>query len=448
MELPKDLSADASPTPDWLRHTELLNVALGYADLGWRVFPIRCPVDTKSGVRCSCGDPECNPGKHPYFQNPYQSVSKNPAKIEEWWADHPDANIGIPTGRPSEIVVLDEDPRNGGDSSLERLEKEHGPLPKTVTAKTGGGGRHFYFRYSGGEIKSGALDPDNYPGIDIQVDKVCVVAPPSLHKTGNKYEWVEGLEPHCTELAPLPGWILKQIRNKKTKKTTGGKGQADQLSQTPIFTKGYRNSSMMRAAGSVNQFCCTGTEIFQHLVLFNRNRCEPPLPESQVKSVANSACKYRTDSPADLILAIWTPDIPLKAREKSVLSTLIKMCDWTTWKCFPSHKTIGESAGMGTSSVQRALHGLKEKGFVSWTQPGRGSNNYQVHRDKIIQYQTASNAILSKSDSSPHPPLLDSKSYRPTDRGCGQAEERVESLCDSPDDGKSDPDPSPVPPDT
>ena len=272
MALPKDLSADSSPTPDWLRHSELLNAALGYAALGWRVFPIRCPVFTEFGVRCSCKKKDCrNPGKHSHILKFQSAASTNHNAIESWWKEWPDANIGIVTGRTSRIVVLDVDPRNDGDESLEKLTQLHGELPETVTAITSGGGRHFYFLQSGGNIKSGAFDRDAYPGLDIQADKACVVAPPSLNKTGEKYRWAEGLEPQCTKLAPLPGWILEQIRKKKTRNSKGRKGPSDQLSQTPIFTKGYRNNSMMRAAGSLNQFCCTETEVFQYLTSLQGN---------------------------------------------------------------------------------------------------------------------------------------------------------------------------------
>jgi len=446
MALPKELSVDSSPTPDWMRHSELLNVALGYAALGWRVFPIRCPVFTEFGVRCSCNKKDCrNPGKHSHILKFQSAASTNHNTIEGWWKEWPDANIGIVTGRTSRIVVLDVDPRNNGDESLEKITQLHGELPKTVTAITGGGGRHFYFRHRGGELKSGALYPDSYPGLDIQADKVCVIAPPSRHKTGEKYRWVEGLDPQCTEMAHLPGWILDQVRKKKTK---GRKSQSDQLSQTPVFTKGYRNNSMIRAGGSLNQFCYTETEVFRHLMLFNQNRCDPPLPESEVQSVADSAHKYQTGSPADLILTVWIPDFPLRYREKSVLSALIRLSNWKTWKCFPAHKRIGEYAGMGDSSVKRALAVLKEEGFVSWTQTGRRSNDYQLHPEKIIQYQTGSKASLPESTSPPAPPCIDSKSYRPTDQECIQAQEGTESLRDSHKDARSDSDSSPIPPDT
>jgi len=444
MALPKELSVDSSPTPDWLRHSELLNAALGYAALGWRVFPIRCPVFTAFGVRCSCNKKDCrNPGKHSHILNFQSAASTNHNTIEGWWKERPDANIGIVTGRTSRIVVLDVDPRNGGGESLAELIKKYGDIPNTITALSGGGGVHYYFSHPGGNIKSKAFGPD-YPGLDIEADNGCIIAPPSLHKTREKYRWVEGLEPQCTEMAPLPGWILDQVRKKKTK---GRKSQSDQLSQTPVFTKGYRNNSMIRAGGSLHQFCCTETEILQHLMLFNQNRCDPPLPESEVQSVADSAHKYQTGSPADLILAVWIPGFPLRYREKSVLSALIRLSNWKTWKCFPAHKRIGEYAGMGDSSVRRALAVLKEEGFVSWTQTARRSNDYQLHPEKIIHCQTDSKAPLSES-TSPLPPPLDTRSYRPTDRECSQGQEGTESLCDSPNDARSDPDSSPIRPDT
>jgi len=441
------LSEDYSATPDCLRHSELLNSALGYAEQGWRVFPIRCPVWDEYGVRCSCKRKDCKkPGKHSHILRFSSAASTNQNTIEGWWKDWPDANIGIVTGQASRIVVLDVDPRNGGDESLEKLTQVHTELPKTVTAITGGGGRHFYYLHPGGEIKSGSLGTD-YPGLDIQADKACVVAPPSLHESGEKYRWKEGLEPQCAKLAQLPGWILEQIRKKKTRNSKGRKGPPDQLSQTPIFTKGYRNNSLMRAGGSLNQFCYTKTEVFKHLSLFNQDRCNPPLSQTEVRSVASSAQKYWSVSRDDLIFTIWTPRFQLKAREKSVLSALICLCDWKTWKCFPSHKTIGEYAGMGTSTAQRSLDVLREEGFVSWTKTGHLSNDYHVHTEKIMLYVADSKAPLSES-TSPLPPLLDSKSYRPTDRECSQAQEGTESQRDSPNDARSDPNPFPILPDT
>ena len=54
----------------------------------------------------------------------------------------PNANVAVATG--SGLLVIDIDPRNGGNELLIKLEAELGPLPSTHTVRTGGGGEHFY----------------------------------------------------------------------------------------------------------------------------------------------------------------------------------------------------------------------------------------------------------------------------------------------------------------
>jgi len=109
--------------------------ALRYAKLGWHVLPLH----GISNGRCTCGKPDCSsPGKHPRLQNGYKVASKNRKQITRWWKQWPDANVGVCTGVKSGVVVLDIDPRNGGDKSLAKLVKEHGPLPATLHVKTGG----------------------------------------------------------------------------------------------------------------------------------------------------------------------------------------------------------------------------------------------------------------------------------------------------------------------
>jgi hypothetical protein len=39
-------------------------------------------------------------------------------------------------------LVLDVDPRNGGDEALRAVQTEHAILPTTLTSRTGGGGNH------------------------------------------------------------------------------------------------------------------------------------------------------------------------------------------------------------------------------------------------------------------------------------------------------------------
>ena len=103
--------------------------ALEYASRGWPVFPVHVPA----GGGCSCGNPGCeHVGKHPRTQHGLLDATTDEATIRQWWTDWPDANIGFATGAASGIVVLDIDPRHGGDKTLAGWERQHGLLPHAV----------------------------------------------------------------------------------------------------------------------------------------------------------------------------------------------------------------------------------------------------------------------------------------------------------------------------
>ena len=101
----------------------------------FRVLPLH---SIKDGG-CTCGNADCHsPGKHPLTKNGVKDATNTPGTILGWRGRWPDSNTGVATGRG--LVVLDIDPRNGGDESLAELIEKYGPLPETVTVSTGGGG--------------------------------------------------------------------------------------------------------------------------------------------------------------------------------------------------------------------------------------------------------------------------------------------------------------------
>src|SRR6516165_4849410 len=84
----------------------LLDAALNYAKLGWKVFPLV-------------------PGqKRPLTMHGSKDATSNPDQIRAWWTQNPDANIGVATGSVSGIVVLDVDCKNDKDgyASLRNLD--------------------------------------------------------------------------------------------------------------------------------------------------------------------------------------------------------------------------------------------------------------------------------------------------------------------------------------
>jgi len=185
--------------------SDLKRAALYYANYGWPVIPLHSMKDG----RCSCGRVRCDsPGKHPTTKHGPKDASRNSIQLATWWDARPDANIGVRTGRNAGIVVIDVDPRHGGDESLAELVREHGELPATVEALTGGGGRHLVFKHPGGTIRNRS---NMRPGIDVRGDGGYIVAPPSNHASGGQYRWREGHGPHETTPAEMPAWLLALV---------------------------------------------------------------------------------------------------------------------------------------------------------------------------------------------------------------------------------------------
>jgi hypothetical protein len=148
----------------------LLKAALAYAGRGVPVFP-------------------CEPGaKRPLTRNGHWDATTDRRAIERWWRRQPSANIGLPTGKKSGIVVLDVDVDDGGLESLTKLERAGAPVPKTARTRTGGGGIHIFFRnLRGREIRNSAGLLGS--GLDVRGEGGYVVVPPS--RTQDPYQWVD-----------------------------------------------------------------------------------------------------------------------------------------------------------------------------------------------------------------------------------------------------------------
>lgn len=140
-------------------------------------------------------------GKVPNVGKGWPQYQGSTPRLRRHFHRHPGANIGVRTGNG--LVVLDIDPRHGGDHQLAALEAEHGPLPATPTVLTGGGGMHLYFR--------GPTDHPSYdlaPGLEIKATGRQIVAPPSIHpETGDPYRWVDGHHLDDLPLADLPSCL-------------------------------------------------------------------------------------------------------------------------------------------------------------------------------------------------------------------------------------------------
>lgn len=292
-----------------------LEAALAYAQLlHWPVLPLFHPREN-GACTCSAGPTCSKPGKHPnarLVRQGYKNASADEGTIRDWWRRQPLANVGILTGRATGLVVIDVDPRNGGDESLSGLE-----LPPTLEARTGGGGRHLYFAYPEGATigcPTGVL-----PGIDVRADGGYIIAPPSRHATGALYSWLDEVDPFTAKLAPLPPVLLPLIETRRhTAKSIG--------SDVAKIPKGERNATLARFAGAMRRSGMTPEVMIPSLLSLNELCVDEegnplPLPEPEILAIARSMGRYEPGDPAlrrpeeikpqiEVICAIDVLDIP------------------------------------------------------------------------------------------------------------------------------------------
>jgi len=299
---------DATHVPSPYRTLTPLDAALAYAARGWAVVPLQtprfsgCSCGLKTGLCAQLGTPGHEPrkvacscrkgtacgkdtGKHPRTPNGLTDASRDDVTIRDWWTRWPDANLSLVTGQTSGVIALDIDPYHGGDLTLEDLEAAHGKLPDTVEQQSGGGGRHVLLTHPGRRVPNDAGDKLGV-GLDMRGDGGYIVVAPSRHQSGRRYEWKATSGPDDLSLADAPTWLLTRLQAPHT--TRNGRPDAG-AGQIP---DGQRNATLTSLAGSMRRRGMTPKEIYAALAVVNAERCQPPLEDAEVETIAASVGRY------------------------------------------------------------------------------------------------------------------------------------------------------------
>lgn len=166
----------------------MLTAARWYASRGIPVFPLWWPTEGPDGqLVCACPDPKCDrQAKHPITSHGLNDATTDVAQIDQWWHRHPYANIGLRTGVVFDLLDID---GPDGFASLEKMVAELGGYPHAMSVTESGrvgGGRHYYMQPAGRKALSGGKA--GVPkGIDVKGAGGYVVAAPSRHISGQRY---------------------------------------------------------------------------------------------------------------------------------------------------------------------------------------------------------------------------------------------------------------------
>lgn len=232
----------------------LFDSALRYASWGWPVF--RLAPRSKEPLKGTHG---------------YKDANTDPEIVRSWWTETPDANIGIATG--DGLTVLDADVKNGKDGlwALGHLRDEFGLPQDTLIVNTPSGGLHVYLRDPQGQASG--VDVWDFDGLDVRGKGGYVVAPPSALDNG-RYSFAT--EPD-TPLAAFPEG-LRELGRKP--------GAAPCIAMDGRWLEGTRHKNLLREAGRLAGVGVLGDALEARLLTANAERCEPPLPEDEVRRIA------------------------------------------------------------------------------------------------------------------------------------------------------------------
>lgn len=252
--------------------TPLGHAALKLAARGLRVFPVVART------------------KNPAVKDNLRLATIDEGVIRAWWRSL-DFNVAIATGPASAVWVLDIDGEQG-ERTLRQLEAEHGALPATVEAITGGGGRHLFWRWpAGAEIRNSQLRAD-LPGIDIRGDGGFVVAPPSIHPSGRAYAWSVN---SASEFAEAPEWLIDIVARRQTREPVATPPEPWRSFIDDAYEGSHRGHAVARLAGLLLRKFVDPYLVVSLCQIFNTDRCVEPLARAEVFRIVNDIARREAD---------------------------------------------------------------------------------------------------------------------------------------------------------
>lgn len=257
-----------------------------YAHIGFKVLP----VWGFHGTRCACHRIDCpTPGKHPVLSEWQKRASSDLNRVRDMFGEHR-GNIGLMMDR--ELVCLDADGETG-IATLQELD-----LPPTLTARTGSGGEHRVFaiakHQSADEITNRAK---RLPGLDLRTREGQIVAAPSIHHSGNRYQWIVRIPP-----AVLPDAVYEKIRKPRHAEVVPISSAPSRIVEraraylakiASAVSGNGGHAQTFAAARAVFGFVAIGLSESDAWSLLNEynGRCDPPWSERELRHKFNEARK-------------------------------------------------------------------------------------------------------------------------------------------------------------
>ena len=324
----------------------LKEFAYNYVAEGFAVFPVKLD-------------------KKPLTEHGLKDATKLRLGVDEYWTRWPDAGIAIVTDG---LMVLDFDTEHGGLNSKLELESKHGQLPRTRAHKTGGGGIHLIYRQPNGHKARNTVKLGGYEGVDLRADGGYIVVPPSPHLSGNYYELMDK-----SDIVPAPAWLVELTQQRPIE------GSPMSLADSPI-PEGQRNHTLLGIAGAMRRRGSTQSAIEAALLEENRQRCNPPLSETDVRKIVTSVSRYAPEPKS-----IDTKRYKNVTKEEVEANQAQAIKEWVKdqngwWETGDLDREIGLTTPVAKLNRRVAISRLKAEGIIE--QHGKIAKRFRyVNRD-------------------------------------------------------------------
>lgn len=243
-------------------------------------------------------------GKRPLTKNGVKDGTNDLDTITSWAAQYPGCNWGIVCDN---LIVFDLDKKVGRNELPEQEMLSHWTylsekydLPVSPIVVTGSGGRHYYFRKPDVPIK-GSVKLTYYrdgtsvkSNIDIRVGNQYVVAPGSIHESGNSYECdcllsvdeLSELPQSFIDILPKPGdrQPRSQVRGEFLDSDFIVERCKKWVDKADIAVQGQDGSSqMLRVANAIFWGFGLSKHVGWNILVDYNLRCDPPFSDSELE---------------------------------------------------------------------------------------------------------------------------------------------------------------------
>ncbi len=242
----------------------------------------------------------CAPdGKQPITPHGFRDATTRVAEVEAWWSRTPEANLGVPTGGTSGMVVVDVDVHGRADGRIafDRASRAGLVGGWALLVRTPSGGLHaFYAATPGVEQRSWQAAA---AGVDFRGDGGYIIVPPSarvIDHVPTRYEVVSA----SADRAHLDAAELRELLDPRPEPATlriGVEAQGADVARLAAWVagrdEGERNRSVFWAACRLAE---NGVPASNALDVLTTAASQAGLSEREITTTVRSA--YRLVPPA------------------------------------------------------------------------------------------------------------------------------------------------------